>query len=127
MKLCKTSLGIDLKYQKEGGTWRSDLALQNIQARQRMSLSYLMASAELEIPKRKGFLLVLGSANLDEGLRGYYTKYDCSSADLNPIGSFSKLRLKEFLAWNYELHKFEFIQDILNATPTAELRPLKEG
>ena len=127
MKLCKTSLGIDLKYQKAGGTWRSDLALQNIQARQRMSLSYLMASAELEIPKRKGFLLVLGSANLDEGLRGYYTKYDCSSADLNPIGSFSKLRLKEFLGWNYDLHKFEFIQSILNATPTAELRPLKEG
>jgi len=28
----------------------------------------------------------LGSANVDEGLRGYLTKYDCSSADVNPIG-----------------------------------------
>ena len=36
--------------------------------------------------KRSGFLLVLGSANVDEGLRGYLTKYDCSSADINPIG-----------------------------------------
>jgi len=29
---------------------------------------------------------VLGSANVDEALRGYYTKYDCSAADINPIG-----------------------------------------
>ena len=36
---------------------------------------------------RNGFLLVLGSANVDEGLRGYLTKYDCSSADINPIGA----------------------------------------
>ena len=34
--------------------------------------------------------MVLGSANLDEILRGYFTKYDCSSADLNPIGIISK-------------------------------------
>ena len=29
---------------------------------------------------------MLGSANVDESLRGYMTKYDCSSADINPIG-----------------------------------------
>ena len=29
-----------------------------------------------------GGLLVLGSANVDECLRGYLTKYDCSSADV---------------------------------------------
>ena len=34
-----------------------------------------------------GGLLVLGSANVDEALRGYYTKYDCSAADINPIVS----------------------------------------
>ncbi len=44
-----------------------------------------------------GFVLVLGSSNLDEALRGYCTKYDCSSADINPIGSFSKEDLKTFL------------------------------
>lgn len=36
-----------------------------------------------------GSLLVLGSANVDESLRGYLTKYDCSSADINPIGGVS--------------------------------------
>ena len=30
---------------------------------------------------------MLGSANVDEALRGYMTKYDCSSADINPIGN----------------------------------------
>jgi NAD+ synthase (glutamine-hydrolysing) len=44
-----------------------------------------------------GFFLVLGSANLDESLRGYFTKYDCSSGDLNPIGSVSKVDLRLFL------------------------------
>ena len=37
-----------------------------------------------------GQLLVLGSANVDEALRGYYTKYDCSAADINPIGGINK-------------------------------------
>lgn len=86
-----------MKFTKEGGSWREDLALQNIQARSRMSLAYMFANMELEVRKRKGFLLVLGSGNLCESLRGYFTKYDCSSADINPIGSFSKVRLREFL------------------------------
>jgi NAD+ synthase (glutamine-hydrolysing) len=59
-----------------------------------MVLSYMFSQIELELLNRSGFLLVLGSANLDEGLRGYFTKYDCSSADINPIGSFSKERLR---------------------------------
>ena len=43
-----------------------------------------------------GSLLVLGSANVDESLRGYMTKYDCSSADINPIGGISKRDLRSF-------------------------------
>ena len=72
-------------------------------------------------------MLVLGSSNLDESLRGYFTKYDCSSSDINPIGSFSKYRLREILNYFYDLHKFEVIKDVLEATPTAELRPLAAG
>ena len=47
----------------------------------------------------KGFLLVLSSANIAEGLYGYMTKYDCSSGDLNPIGGINKSDLKKFLSW----------------------------
>ena len=48
---------------------------------------------------KEGFLLVCSTGNLDEGLRGYFTKYDCSSGDLNPIGGISKIDLREFLKW----------------------------
>ena len=51
----------------------------------------------LWVRERPGGLLVLGSANVDEALRGYYTKYDCSSADVNPIGGISKGDLRKFL------------------------------
>lgn len=73
-----------------------------------MVLSYMLAQLLPEVsPELKGlstmkgggFLLVLGSANIDEGLRGYMTKYDCSSADINPIGGINKLDLKNFLVW----------------------------
>ena len=44
-------------------------------------------------------LLVLASSNSDEALRGFYTKYDAASADINPIGSYSKHDLRQFLLW----------------------------
>ena len=92
--IAKENYKIEPKFSEEGGSQRMDLALQNIQARTRMVLSYFLASLELEIRNISGFLLVLGSVNLDETLRGYYTKYDCSASDVNPIGSFSKYRLR---------------------------------
>jgi NH3-dependent NAD+ synthetase len=61
-----------------------------VQARMRMVISFLFAQLTPWVRGQKGFLLVLGSANVDECLRGYLTKYDCSSADINPIGGISK-------------------------------------
>jgi NAD+ synthase (glutamine-hydrolysing) len=89
-----------------GGGSAENLALQNIQARTRMVFSYLFAQLLPWVRDRNGSLLVLGSANVDETfatslfllsfrvfrLRGYLTKYDCSSADINPIGGISKVR-----------------------------------
>ena len=66
-------------------------------ARLRMVVSYLFAQLMLWARGRLGGLLVVGSANVDESLRGYLTKYDCSSADINPIGGISKTDLKGFL------------------------------
>lgn len=51
-----------------------------------MVLAFFLAQLMPWVRSKQGFLLVLGTANVDEGLRGYLTKYDCSSADLNPIG-----------------------------------------
>ncbi|GJP63540.1 hypothetical protein CLOP_g20605 [Closterium sp. NIES-67] len=75
---------------------------------------------------RGGFLLVLGSANVDEALRGYLTKYDCSSADINPIGGISKTDLRRFLRWAAVHLGFPSLADVEAAPPTAELEPIRE-
>ena len=89
-----------------------------------MVTAYLLAQLLPVIRKKKGFLLVLGSANVDEGLRGYMTKYDCSSADLNPIGAISKCDLKKMLLWVADKYDYPVLQETADATPTAELIPL---
>merc|ERR1712157_74504 len=101
--------------------------LQNIQARLRMVFSYFLAQLlpwTREDCKSGGFLLVLGSANVDEALRGYYTKYDCSSADINPIGGICKNDLRQFLLFAADNYGYSSLKEIVSAAPTAELVPL---
>lgn len=115
------------RFETQGGSAAEDLALQNIQARLRMVMSYLCAQLFPWLRGRPGFLLVLGAANVDESLRGYMTKYDCSSADVNPIGGICKGDLKKMLRWAATEYSLPVLEDILQATPTAELRPIKKG
>eukprot|EP00922_Rhytidocystis_sp_ex-Travisia-forbesii_P024432 GHVS01035856.1.p1 GENE.GHVS01035856.1~~GHVS01035856.1.p1 ORF type:complete len:880 (+),score=158.92 GHVS01035856.1:53-2692(+) len=130
-----------------GKSREEDLALQNLQARVRMVLSYLFASllpwvrrtaqitrqalAGVSQPEVKtgggGFLLVLATGNVDEGLRGYLTKYDCSSGDINPIGSISKLDLRRFLLWAADELHYPTLKQIAEAPPSAELRPADDS
>eukprot|EP01124_Arcella_intermedia_P021625 TRINITY_DN3064_c0_g1_i3.p1 TRINITY_DN3064_c0_g1~~TRINITY_DN3064_c0_g1_i3.p1 ORF type:complete len:865 (-),score=231.12 TRINITY_DN3064_c0_g1_i3:2-2596(-) len=113
------------------GSLTENLALQNIQARSRMVLSYFMAQLSLWSQNRLGSLLVVGSANVAEALRGYFTKYDCSSADINPIGGISKLDLRNFLLWASSdaplSPQYKTLHSIAHATPTAELTPVTDG
>jgi NAD+ synthase (glutamine-hydrolysing) len=51
------------------------------------------------------------------------TKYDCSSADLNPIGGISKVDLRQFIDHVSKEPNFEFLTSFLDAPPTAELEP----
>ena len=44
--------------------------------------------------ERDGYLLVLSCANLDHLTTGLFSKYDSFSGDINPIGSFSRSRIK---------------------------------
>jgi len=114
------------KFTVHGGSNTENLALQNIQARSRMALSYFLSGLLLWSQNRKGGLLVLGSANVDEALRGYMTKYDCSSADVNPIGGISKTDLKRFLIWASKHKNIPSLEAVVKATPTAELEPITE-
>jgi len=119
-----TLVGKTPKYKVHGGSNTENLALQNIQARLRMVFSYLLAQLLPWVRSQKGFLLVLGSANVDEALRGYMTKYDCSSADINPIGGIAKGDLKRFLVWTSEHFPFPSLANVVRAKPTAELEPI---
>ena len=60
--------------QVDGGSNSENLGLQNIQARIRMVLAFMLASLLPWVHNKPGFYLVLGSSNVDEGLRGYLTK-----------------------------------------------------
>uniref|UniRef100_A0A2I3T6Y5 Glutamine-dependent NAD(+) synthetase n=2 Tax=Pan TaxID=9596 RepID=A0A2I3T6Y5_PANTR len=110
-----------------GGSSRENLALQNVQARIRMVLAYLFAQLSLWSRGVHGGLLVLGSANVDESLLGYLTKYDCSSADINPIGGISKTDLRVFVQFCIQRFQLPALQSILLAPATAELEPLADG
>ena len=103
----------------KGGTMAEDLALQNIQARIRMVMAYLCAQLFPWLRGNQGFLLVLSSGNVDEALRGYMTKYDCSSGDLNPIGGICKGDLKRMLSWVAEKHNIPVLDEIAKAVPTV--------
>ena len=91
-----------------------------------MVIAYLFAQMLPTVRKRPGggSLLVLGSANVDESLVGYLTKYDCSSADINPIGGISKTDLRKFIKWASTNFNLPILDDFINATPTAELEPI---
>jgi NAD+ synthase (glutamine-hydrolysing) len=74
-----------------------------------------------QLTTTNGYLLNLGSSNSDEVYIGYYTKYDASSADLNPIGSLPKIYVQRILiVFGNSLDK---LYGIINQEPTAELIP----
>ena len=101
-----------------------------------MVLAYLFAQLLPWVRGRSGGLLVLGSSNVDEALRGYFTKYDCSSSDIAPIGThtpshaakmiggISKTDLRGFLQHARDAFEMSVLDKFLNATPTAELEPI---
>ena len=117
------------KFRVDGGSVTENLALQNVQARVRMVLSYLFAQLANWVRGRNASLLVLGSANVDESLRGYLTKYDCSAADINPIGGISKRDLRDFLSWasREDGLGYSAVEQVVRAKPTAELEPIVNG
>jgi NAD+ synthase (glutamine-hydrolysing) len=125
IRIFTTVTGRTPRFRLQGGTPAENIALQNIQARIRMVLSFLFAQL---LPWVRGngqrSLLVLGSANVDESLRGYLTKYDASSADINPIGGVSKHDLRRFLLWAATHLGFPTLNEVVEAPPTAELEPI---
>lgn len=74
--LLKTTNNFEPKFKVEGGTVQENLMLQCLQARIRMVTAYEYGQILPTARGRPGGggLLVLGSANVGESLRGYFTK-----------------------------------------------------
>ncbi|XP_078148812.1 glutamine-dependent NAD(+) synthetase-like isoform X1 [Carex rostrata] len=125
LSVLKTLSGKLPRYKVDGGSNTENLGLQNIQARVRMVLAYMLSLFLPWMYNKSGFYLVLGCSNVDEALRGYLTKYDCSAADLNPIGSVSKQDLRSFLRWAAVHLHFPSLAGVEAAPPTAELEPIR--
>lgn len=115
------------KYKVHGGTDSEDTALQNIQSRSRMVMSYFFAQLPHPQKNSEAKLLVLGTSNSDELATGYFTKYDCSSGDISPIAGLGKDHINKILTHFYQTYNQDVIREILEATPSAELKPFDEN
>ncbi|QUC23820.1 uncharacterized protein UV8b_08061 [Ustilaginoidea virens] len=120
------NLDIHPNFKTEGGSDEEGKSLQNIQARVRMVAAYTYAQLLPLKRQLRGHLLVLGSSNVGESLRGYFTKWDNSAADISPIGSVDKQDLVRLLEWAKEEFSLPVLDETLKATPTAELEPVTE-
>ncbi|KAL2940147.1 Glutamine-dependent NAD(+) synthetase [Bienertia sinuspersici] len=113
------------RYKVNGGSNAENLGLHNIQARTRMVFAFMLASLMPWVRNKSGFYLVLATSNVDEALRGNLTKYDCSSGDLNPIGSINKTDLRAFLRWAAVHLGYSSLAAVEAAPPTGELEPAR--
>ncbi|KAK7430688.1 hypothetical protein QQZ08_002732 [Neonectria magnoliae] len=117
-----SATGFQPRFKVEGGTHQENLTLQCLQARIRMVTAYEFGQILPTARGRPGggALLVLGSANVGE--------IDCSSADINPIGSIDKTDLKRLISWAEQPENFNIpcLREFLDAIPTAELEPITD-
>lgn len=97
-------------------TWeQDDIALQNIQARSRSPLIWMLANITNS--------LLLTTSNRSEGSVGYTTMDGDSSGSLAPIAGIHKSFLVEWLKWAETELGYEGLSYVNKLTPTAELRP----
>jgi NAD+ synthase (glutamine-hydrolysing) len=102
-------------------SWANDdIALQNIQARSRGPLVWLLANLS-------GGLL-LATSNRSEAAVGYTTMDGDTCGGISPIGGINKSFLLSWLKWfseskNHNYGEFPGLKKVLSNKPTAELRP----
>jgi NAD+ synthase (glutamine-hydrolysing) len=95
--------------------YTDDLALQNVQARLRGSLIWMLANLE--------HALLLSTSNKSEAAVGYTTMDGDTSGGLAPIADIPKSLVSLWLQWASGFHKITSLQKIAKLEPTAELRP----
>jgi len=94
---------------------RHDLTLQNVQARLRGSMIWMVANL-------RG-LLLLTTSNKSEAAVGYATMDGDTSGGLAPISDVPKSLVEAWLRWAADFHGLASIAHVVCVPATAELRP----
>lgn len=97
-------------------TWdQDDIALQNIQARARSPIIWMLANIKKA--------LLLTTSNRSEGDVGYATMDGDTSGSLAPIAGIDKAFILEWLTWAEKSLGYAGLKYVNTQAPTAELRP----
>ncbi|MDH5608500.1 MAG: NAD(+) synthase [Cyclobacteriaceae bacterium] len=108
-KTIETAIGRKLDWQHD------DLALQNIQARSRSPLIWMLANLRHS--------LLLTTSNRSEGDVGYATMDGDTSGSLAPIAAVSKQFILDWLRYAEKELGYHGLSHVNSLQPTAELRP----
>ena len=92
-----------------------DVALQNVQARIRGGLIWMLANM-------KGFLL-LATSNKSEAAVGYTTMDGDTSGGISPIADVPKSWVSAWVKWAADFHSISSLRSVSAIPATAELRP----
>ena len=103
--------GIRLSWSEE----KHDIPLQNVQARLRGSLIWMVANIHNA--------LLISTSNKSEAAVGYATMDGDTSGGLSPIADVPKSLIGGWLSWASRFHGFESVQSVISTPATAELRP----
>lgn len=103
---------------KRNLSWNTDdIALQNIQARARAPIIWMLANINNA--------LLITTSNRSEGDVGYATMDGDTAGSIAPIAGIDKHYLLQWLQWAQENLDFPGLRFVNTLTPSAELRPLK--
>lgn len=108
-KTIENALGRELSWEQD------DIALQNIQARARSPVIWMLANIS-------GSLL-LSTSNRSEGDVGYTTMDGDTSGSISPIAAVSKTFILEWLKYAETELGYQGLKSVNKLQPTAELRP----
>jgi NAD+ synthase (glutamine-hydrolysing) len=96
-----------------------DLAMQNIQARARSPIIWMLANI------KRSLLLV--TSNRSEGDVGYATMDGDTSGSIAPIAAVDKYFILNWLQWAEKKLGYISLRHVNSLNPTAELRPLEQS
>ena len=99
-------------------TWENpnfDIPLQNVQARLRGTLIWMVANVHNA--------LLLTTSNKSEAAVGYTTMDGDTSGGLAPIADVPKSLVIEWLDWAAQYHQYKGIKTVIEVPSSAELRP----